>query len=57
MKTYNNYIYAQTKKYQKQYGFEIGAGKHDAWNNESDAFKHTFGSADMALKSYIGLSK
>ena len=41
----NNYsaeIYAKTKKYQKIYGFGIGEGKHDAWNNEADAFKHTF---------------
>ncbi len=49
--SYNNYIYEQTKKYQKKYGFEIGEGSHDAWNNEADAFKHTFMSADMALKT------
>ena len=55
--TYNDYIYAQTKKYQKKYGFEIGTGKHDAWNNESDAFKHTFMSADLALRYTVGLSK
>lgn len=54
---YNNYIYAQTKKYQKKYGFEIGTGAHDAWNNEADAFKHTFMSADMALKTNAGISK
>ncbi len=55
--SYNNYIYKQTKKYQKKYGFEIGKGSHDAWNNESDAFKHTFMSADMALKTNVGISK
>lgn len=55
--SYNNYIYEQTKKYQKKYGFEIGKGSHDAWNNEADAFKHTFMSADMALKTNVGISK
>lgn len=56
-KEYNNEIYAKTKKYQKKYGFEIGEGKHDAWNNEADAFKHAFMQADLALKSTSGLSK
>ena len=56
-KEYNNEIYAKTKKYQKIYGFEIGTGSHDAWNNEADAFKHTFMQADLALKSTVGLSK
>ena len=56
-KGYNNEIYAKTKKYQKIYGFEIGTGAHDAWNNEADAFKHTFMQADLALKSIVGLSK
>ncbi len=42
IKQYNNEIYSKTKKYQKIYGFEIGAGKHDTWNNEADAFKHAF---------------
>lgn len=54
---YSSEVYAKTKYYQKKYGFEIGTGEHDTWNNEADAFKHTFGSVDMALKSYIGLSK
>lgn len=54
---YNNEIYAKTKKYQKIYGFEIGTGAHDAWNNEADAFKHTFMQADLALKSFVGASK
>ena len=35
-------VYAKTKKYQKIYGFEIGTGKNDTWNNESDAFKHAY---------------
>ena len=54
---YNDEIYAKTKKYQKIYGFEIGTGEHDAWNNEADAFKHTFMQADLALKSFVGASK
>lgn len=49
-------IYAKTKKYQKIYGFNIGTGTQDTWNNEADAFKHTFGSADMALKTNASIS-
>ena len=57
IKQYNNDIYAKTKKYQKIYGFEIGTGKHDTWNNEADAFKHTFMQADLALKYTLEISK
>jgi len=35
-------MYAKTKKYQKIYGFEIGTGENDTWNNEADAFKHAY---------------
>ncbi|OLA94579.1 MAG: hypothetical protein BHW64_03120 [Candidatus Melainabacteria bacterium LEY3_CP_29_8] len=56
-KLYSSEIYAKAKKYQKQYGFKIGSGKHDTWNNEADAFKHAFMQADLALKTTIGLSK
>lgn len=56
-KIYSSHVYTKTKEYQKKYGFGIGTGVHDTWNNEADAFKHAFGSADMALKSYIGMSK
>nr|DAX32890.1 MAG TPA: hypothetical protein [Caudoviricetes sp.] len=38
-KLYSSEIYAKAKKYQKQYGFKMGSGKHDTWNNEADAFK------------------
>ena len=38
IKQYNNEIYSKTKKYQKIYGFEIGTGEHDAWNNKFDVF-------------------
>lgn len=57
IENYNNSIYAKTKKYQKIYGFQIGKGSHDTWNNEADAFKHTFMQADLALKMTTGLSK
>jgi len=56
-KKYSAEIYAKTKKYQKIYGFKIGSGKYDTWNNEADAFKHTFGAVDMALKGGMGISK
>lgn len=49
---YNNYIYNQTDKYQKKFGFEKSSDpEHSFWNNEADAFKHTFLSADLALES------
>ena len=57
IKEINNKIYSATKIYQKRYGFKIGSGVHDTWNNEADAFKHTFGSADLALKTTIPVSK
>lgn len=56
-KRYSAEIYAKTKRYQKKYGFGIGQGEHDTWNNESDAFKHTFGAADIAIKTTLGISK
>ena len=31
-----------TFKAQQKYGFEIGTGPHSTWNNEADAFKHTY---------------
>ena len=39
---FKNEMYAKTKKYQKIYGFDIGTGEHDTWNNEADAFKHAY---------------
>ena len=56
-KHYSKEIYAKTKKYQKVFNFEIGEGVHDTWNNEADAFKHTFASADMAIKLGSSVSK
>lgn len=34
----------------KKYGFDIGTGEHATWNNEADAFKHTYMGADLVLK-------
>lgn len=56
-KQYSQKLYAKTKKYQRQYGFEIGNDTNDTWNNEADAFKHTFGAAEISLKTCSGLSK
>ncbi len=47
-KDFNNEMVRKTWQYQKKYGFETSPRKgHEFWNNEADAFKHTFGSADM----------
>lgn len=56
-KKYSGEIYTKVKKYQKIYGFEIGQGENDTWNNGADAFKHTFMQADIALKATAGISK
>lgn len=49
-KEFNDYIVRQTNKYQKKYGFEIGTGEHASWNNEADAFKHTYLSAWLVIR-------
>lgn len=40
----------------KKFGFETSPRQgHEFWNNEADAFKHAFGSADMVLNmGYLG---
>lgn len=48
-KWYGSQVVNETGKYQKQYGFEIGSGEHAMWNNEADAFKHTFMQAQLGL--------
>ena len=35
-------MFKKTVEYQKKYGFNIGSGEHDTWNNEADVFKHTY---------------
>lgn len=57
IKEVNDKIYSATKYYQKQYGYNIGTGEHDTWNNEADAFKHAFGSAYMSIKYSIPFAK
>ena len=48
---YNDEMVRQTWKYQKKYGFETkNEPKQEFWNVEADAFKHTFGSADLYFK-------
>ena len=50
-KNYNNQIVQKTSKYQKIYGFKVSHQKgHEFWNNEADAFKHTFLGADLSLR-------
>lgn len=48
-KVYGNWVLIDTAKYQKEYKFDIGQGKHSTWNNEADAFKHTFMQTQLAL--------
>lgn len=48
-KDFNSKIYADTVRYQRQYGFKIGTGEHATWNNEADAFKHAYMQAWLAL--------
>ena len=50
-KEYNNEIVNKTLHYQKKFGFETSPRQgHEFWNNEADAFKHTFMGADLSLK-------
>jgi hypothetical protein len=56
-KKYNDQVFNATVYYQKQYGFDIGTGEHATWNNEADAFKHTFMQAQLALLGNENLAK
>lgn len=51
-KEFNDRMNRITSKYQRIYQFEVSKDKpgHSTWNNEADAFKHTFGSALMAFE-------
>ena len=50
-KEYNDEMVRKTWHYQKKFGFETSSRqRHEFWNNEADAFKHAFGSADMYFK-------
>lgn len=48
---FNDEMVRKTWHYQKKFGFETNQRQgHEFWNNEADAFKHAFGSADMYFK-------
>ena len=48
---YSKIIEDKVKKYQKKYGFNmIHDGNVRSYNNEADAFKHTFLQADLTLR-------
>ena len=50
-KEFNDEMIRKTWYYQKKYGFNTNPRKgHEFWNVEADAFKHTFGSAQMYFK-------
>lgn len=48
-KIYGNWVFDDTINYQRKYKFEMGQGEHAIWNNEADAFKHTFMQAQLSL--------
>ena len=50
---YSQRLVEATLRYQKKYGFELNSNngrEHLTWNCEADAFKHTFGSALIAME-------
>ena len=49
---YSQELYAKTKFYQKRYGFKLESLDGDTHNNEADAFKHTYMSAELTV--YLG---
>lgn len=56
-KEFNDKLVQKTGYYQKKFGFETNSRKgHEFWNVEADAFKHTFGSAEMYIKYGAGWS-
>ncbi len=57
-KNYNDDMVKKTWHYQKKYGFETSPRQgHEFWNNEADAFKHTFAGADAYFKYGSAISK
>ena len=55
-KEFNDKLVQKTGYYQKKFGFETNPRKgHEFWNVEADAFKHTFGSAEMYIKYGAGV--
>lgn len=46
---YTSKMVSDTLKYQQLYGFDAGENNKTTWNNEADAFKHTYLQAHMSL--------
>ncbi len=55
-KLFSNKIVNDTIKYQQKYGFNIGEN-NSTWNNEADAFKHTYMQAILALRGNQQIAK
>lgn len=53
---FSNKMINDTIKYQKKYGFDIGEN-NSTWNNEADAFKHTYMQATLDLRSNEQIAK
>lgn len=53
---FSNKMINDTIKYQKKYGFDIGEN-NSTWNNEADAFKHTYMQATIDLRSNEQIAK
>ena len=55
---FTQYIDSKVEKYYKIYHFNMDYnGQHRSYNNEADAFKHTFMQADLTLKFDENISK
>ena len=56
-KKFKEDMFKKTVEYQKKYGFDISTGEHSTWNNEADAFKHTFMQARTTIFYGTSISK
>ncbi len=56
-KKFKEDMFRKTFEYQNKYGFHIGSGEHSTWNNEADAFKHTFMQARTTVIYGASISK
>jgi len=56
-KKFKEDMFSKTLEYQNKYGFNIGSGEHSTWNNEADAFKHTFMQARSTVIYGASISK
>ena len=46
---FNFWMKQITKEYQKEYGFDMGVDNKKTWDNESDAFRHTYMQAFLTI--------